>query len=55
MESEFKKKEVREEKEENDKMSMGFGNTDCPRCGDEGAYYNYFRLCYVCPNCDHEF
>ncbi len=30
---------------------MGSLNTECPNCGDEGAYHN--GQVYECPNCDY--
>jgi uncharacterized Zn ribbon protein len=32
-------------------MDENFLNSECPRCGDEGAYFDFNH--WKCPNCDH--
>jgi predicted RNA-binding Zn-ribbon protein involved in translation (DUF1610 family) len=32
-------------------MDENFLNSECPMCGDEGAYFDFNH--WECPNCDH--
>lgn len=29
-------------------------NFECPKCGYDTAYYDYYQECYVCPECGYE-